>query len=582
MNMKRSLLFCATSLQKAFPHFHELSLGDLTFGLGLVADKHIKENRVDKINIKYPKLEEENKYNDHTSKYNPDCFSMSKLKMMKEIAETSHSVYHPDTFVNSSKVTKFRKESDHLLPGYFIKYDHELKRIIIAVKGTSTVSDILTDITCDSIRVNYHKQYSDKPKDEYIEGWVHRGIYLSAYNLFQHIIIALEQALRMYPKYSILTCGHSLGGGTAVCLGLLIREWCMDIQQGRFEKSYQRRLEEYNSDTSRWAVNEHINPLTKEEKIKKESEDTWLDHVKPREARDLTCDTINMIQRDFFKRNQGRLPIIQCATFASACTFNLELSQWCKPWVTSFVLGSDIVPRFSIGQANALKKEIEDSKWHDELSSYYNESVKDKRIQPYIEKLNDRLSSWSMPTIPTSINVKDFYQVSSIEKASTPDFNPEDYPTLFPVGDMYLITYPTHDEEDEQVDDPFKRNAELEQPDEYAPVLTKEDQKKDDDFFASLYDIEPVKKALENLTDLDMPKIKIITDYANKPYTIRHVRADHFDTIIFSKNMFTDHRLRNFLEAFKFLTSIEKAKPDHDYVSARMDAVDKQKKKKIN
>ncbi|ORX51771.1 alpha/beta-hydrolase [Piromyces finnis] len=109
----------------------------------------------------------------------------------------------------SSKTTSTTNNIAHI-----ISVDHDMKAIIVTLRGTLGFYDFIIDLEFDYDNLNY------KGKDYH----VHSGIYQSAKIISQpnsviHDIVRV--ALNDYPDYGLVICGHSLGGGVASMLGLL-------------------------------------------------------------------------------------------------------------------------------------------------------------------------------------------------------------------------------------------------------------------------------------------------------------------------------------------------------------------------
>lgn len=86
-------------------------------------------------------------------------------------------------------------------------------------RGTLGLSDVLVDLTCE---------YCDIPlegPDPLGEYYVHKGMYISAVALTDRkstVLRTLADALKRYPSYGLIITGHSLGGGVAALLSILL------------------------------------------------------------------------------------------------------------------------------------------------------------------------------------------------------------------------------------------------------------------------------------------------------------------------------------------------------------------------
>lgn len=107
-------------------------------------------------------------------------------------------------------------------PGYvshYVAISKERKTVLIGVKGTSGLEDMLTD--CCGLAVSH-----DLPGPFVQSGATsircHEGILLSAQRLAANLEVLVEELL-LPTGYKILITGHSLGAGVAALLGVLLR-----------------------------------------------------------------------------------------------------------------------------------------------------------------------------------------------------------------------------------------------------------------------------------------------------------------------------------------------------------------------
>jgi len=103
---------------------------------------------------------------------------------------------------------------------HFIALNPERKIGLISLKGTSTLSDVLTDALGNPIEISLENSFHPNYKSEKIT--CHEGIYTAAAMMADDTMDIVEH-LFMPLNYKIIICGHSLGAGTACLLGLLLR-----------------------------------------------------------------------------------------------------------------------------------------------------------------------------------------------------------------------------------------------------------------------------------------------------------------------------------------------------------------------
>lgn len=101
---------------------------------------------------------------------------------------------------------------------HFVAIDHQAKAVVLTIRGTLGLEDILTDLTCDYEVMEWQNK-----------SWkVHGGMLKCAQILkrqssrvLKTIIAALE---KWGPEYGLVICGHSLGGGVGALFGILLSE----------------------------------------------------------------------------------------------------------------------------------------------------------------------------------------------------------------------------------------------------------------------------------------------------------------------------------------------------------------------
>ncbi|KAJ7401392.1 Sn1-specific diacylglycerol lipase beta [Pitangus sulphuratus] len=100
---------------------------------------------------------------------------------------------------------------------FFVALDHKKEAIVVAVRGTLSFEDILTDLSADC---------EDLTLEDVLEnGFVHKGITQAATYIYRKLINdgILNQAFTIAPEYKLVIVGHSLGGGTAAILAIMLR-----------------------------------------------------------------------------------------------------------------------------------------------------------------------------------------------------------------------------------------------------------------------------------------------------------------------------------------------------------------------
>ncbi|KAJ9456247.1 Lipase [Diplonema papillatum] len=99
-------------------------------------------------------------------------------------------------------------------PFGYIGLDHDRQWIVVALKGTNSTSDTVTDL----IQIFSGAFYYQQPCaiNEHISGNTHAGFCASYAILQQHNITTRTlELMEKYPEYGVLATGHSLGGALA-------------------------------------------------------------------------------------------------------------------------------------------------------------------------------------------------------------------------------------------------------------------------------------------------------------------------------------------------------------------------------
>ncbi|KAM9838111.1 diacylglycerol lipase-beta [Aulostomus maculatus] len=100
---------------------------------------------------------------------------------------------------------------------FFVALDHKREAVLVAVRGTLSLKDVLTDLSaeCENLPI------------EGVSGacYAHKGICQAASYIYKKLVNdgILNQAFSIAPEYKLVITGHSLGAGTAALLAVLLR-----------------------------------------------------------------------------------------------------------------------------------------------------------------------------------------------------------------------------------------------------------------------------------------------------------------------------------------------------------------------
>ncbi|XP_044904081.1 diacylglycerol lipase-beta isoform X3 [Felis catus] len=100
---------------------------------------------------------------------------------------------------------------------FLVALDHRKESVVVAVRGTMSLQDILTDLSAESEDLNLECGVQDCS--------AHKGISQAARYVYQRLINdgILSQAFSIAPEYRLVVVGHSLGAGAAALLAIMLR-----------------------------------------------------------------------------------------------------------------------------------------------------------------------------------------------------------------------------------------------------------------------------------------------------------------------------------------------------------------------
>lgn len=256
------IYFTANALTEAFPSFKHLSRGDVTLGLALVALSHSVDKLYHFAN-QNPKLFPNNTNNTneyaldwHLKRYNPENVSCALLRKALMMAKYANLAYYPEAYLPAAKkkatnmaaktltlddvqqlpstivqqvtsttttttITHHHSyeyvysvdASSHLQIPFVLFLDHQHSRIILSVRGTQDMMDIMTDfhfVPSSLSCYRYYKQHiaPHLNSKEQVHGHVHAGYYSTAKWVLTQIRPYLTTLWLTYANYGIVTTGQ--------------------------------------------------------------------------------------------------------------------------------------------------------------------------------------------------------------------------------------------------------------------------------------------------------------------------------------------------------------------------------------
>ncbi|KAH9275482.1 hypothetical protein BASA83_002256 [Batrachochytrium salamandrivorans] len=125
-----------------------------------------------------------------------------------------HANIPVEHIIASSFLSPTTLEAPSLIaPVHYVVVDHETKAVIVSLRGTLGISDIVTDLTAS---------YLHYTSPQGLDGYVHSGMFKSAQQISRSSVRdAVAEALVGHPGYTLVLTGHSLGAGCAAILSML-------------------------------------------------------------------------------------------------------------------------------------------------------------------------------------------------------------------------------------------------------------------------------------------------------------------------------------------------------------------------
>jgi len=114
-----------------------------------------------------------------------------------------------------------QSRADIFMPGYLVTVDKSLGCVVVALRGTASISDVLADLVCQPIRIALGGE----------DGLAHDGMLRAAERLSATLERLVRSGLEMLAYEGrvagipmVWVCGHSLGAGVAALLTALWRD----------------------------------------------------------------------------------------------------------------------------------------------------------------------------------------------------------------------------------------------------------------------------------------------------------------------------------------------------------------------
>ncbi|GAB2262827.1 hypothetical protein Droror1_Dr00003824 [Drosera rotundifolia] len=197
-----SLAEILASIQRSKLGIQEWSLSDLTIGLYLIYLRQASTNSLE--NVKGVQVSSEPLVRD----------LIYYLELAKGCYKDGAAGLAKYTMLRGCDVLKFVKNSSVMRPGYYIGIDRRKKLVILGIRGTQTVYDLITDIVSTSHEEVTFEGYSS-----------HFGTAEAARWFLTHEIGGtIKKSLDEHKGFRLRLVGHSLGAATASLLAIMLKK----------------------------------------------------------------------------------------------------------------------------------------------------------------------------------------------------------------------------------------------------------------------------------------------------------------------------------------------------------------------
>ncbi|KAM6156811.1 diacylglycerol lipase-beta [Erethizon dorsatum] len=128
---------------------------------------------------------------------------------------------------------------------FLVALDHRKESVVVAVRGTMSLQDILTDLSAESESLHLDTDLQDCV--------AHKGISQAARYVYRRLVNdgILSQAFSIAPEYRLVVVGHSLGAGAAALLAIMLRSSYPQVRAYAFSPPrglLSKSLYEYSKD----------------------------------------------------------------------------------------------------------------------------------------------------------------------------------------------------------------------------------------------------------------------------------------------------------------------------------------------
>ncbi|KAL0483130.1 hypothetical protein AKO1_014811 [Acrasis kona] len=485
----------AESMKRALPTYSELTVGDITVGLASLVVEHKKQHVSSNLNANPILYKQDNKKDDDFIQFehnmNPDKIDARKFLLAQKLLPYANMVYYPIVI-------------------------HETQHFVL-MESLDTSLKCATSIT----KNKDHKHLRAHP----FQGCV-QSVCVSEH-MKQAFFLSLDHDLN-----AIIISVRGTDSVADVFTNFTAAPKTLELH-----KFYELGDEEHvvgivhggKLDSARWILTQ-IQDKLDEILLSDEPSYRRFDTVITvgHSLGGAVATLLSFLLREYFLEkcnlNQMRLPCVRCLTFSSSAFLSKNLSLWCRDFVDTFIIGMDIVPRFSVGQADRLRIEIAKSKYQNALDKYFQEHQIIAKLIEWFNKLLSEKGHNPVVMYSNILKTSTKFEPQHVEQLP----NDPSVDTLYPPG--YLIWFCC----EKRVlpdKDAFKLMF------EYVQQFVSKGQEEDSEQ-------EAIKISQIIYKLINGPKKK--KEKKNRKFVARRVDPTHFDRIVLTRKMFTDHKLTKY------------------------------------
>ena len=151
------------------------------------------------------------------------------FKTPKQLLKTCLNITDDDIIIDNCSLNDIKNLwfKSHA-PCFYLIIDHNTQRIVLSIRGTASIGDIITDLNANCKKIDDKNNIGLN-----INGFVHEGMLDAAIAVRERVTSKLIEICNKYQDYTMLITGHSLGAGIASLLGLMYNNHPIIHKQNR-------------------------------------------------------------------------------------------------------------------------------------------------------------------------------------------------------------------------------------------------------------------------------------------------------------------------------------------------------------